>query len=221
MARPDEGMKVLEERRFAVGAMAGDQEAVRAIWHAHRRWVAAILLAHKPREADLEDLLQEVAMTLVRQVHTLNDPAAVRPWLRAVALNAARTHGRRQKLTRKMFAPTGMQPSERSEAAREVDTGRTDAREEGRRALRIARGLPAEYGEPLILRAVRGLSYKQIADIMGVPVTTIETRLARARRMVREEMLREEEGTTAGRIGPPGVPATSTDDSAESREEPL
>lgn len=203
---------MLEEHRQATGAMSGDQEAVRAIWHAHRRWVAAILLAHKPREADLEDLLQEVAMTLVRQVHALKDPAAVRPWLRTVALNMARTAGRRQRLTRKIIPMTigaGEGPDDVS-----LDPARVDAREEGRRALRIARGLPAEYGEPLILRAVRGLSYKQIADILGVPVTTIETRLARARRMVREELMREEE--QSGVVGRVGAAHAATDRENES-----
>ena len=42
--------------------------------------------------------------------------------------------------------------------------------------------------EPLLLRCVRGLSYQQISTILELPVTTIETRLARARRMLREEM---------------------------------
>jgi RNA polymerase sigma-70 factor (ECF subfamily) len=60
--------------------------------------------------------------------------------------------------------------------------------EEARRAMAAANRLPEEYREPLLLRCVRGMSYKQIADLMGVPVTTIETRLARARRMVREEL---------------------------------
>ena len=91
MGRPNERMTVFEEHRLADGAIAGDAEAVQALWHAHRRWVAAILLAHKPREAELDDLLQEVAVQLVKHVHTLKDPAAVRPWLRTIAINLARS----------------------------------------------------------------------------------------------------------------------------------
>jgi RNA polymerase sigma-70 factor (ECF subfamily) len=48
--------------------------------------------------------------------------------------------------------------------------------------------LPEHYREPLLLRAVRGMSYRQIADTLGVPITTVETRLARARRMLRDEL---------------------------------
>ena len=43
--------------------------------------------------------------------------------------------------------------------------------------------LPSDYREPLILRCVRGMTYQQISEILDLPVTTIETRLARARRI--------------------------------------
>ena len=166
--------------------MDGDRDAIRALWHRHRRWVAAVLLAHMPSDAELEDLLQEVAMTLVRHVHTLKDPGAVRPWLRSVSVNLARTAGRRRQVRRRVETPV------RADApgveAWEDPRGRGAAVEEGQRALRLARELPEAYREPLLLRAVRGLTYRQIADALDVPVTTVETRLVRARRMLRELM---------------------------------
>jgi len=156
-----------------------------AIWQAHRRWVAAILLAHMPREADVEDLLQEVAMRLVEHAGDIASRGSVRPWLRTVALNVARTHGRRQKVRRAAFPRLADDPLPNAAGD---DADAPDERDLGRRALELARELPEDYREPLLLRAVRGLSYKQIADILDVPVTTIETRLVRARRMLREQL---------------------------------
>lgn len=164
-----------------------DADAVRAIWHAHRRWVAAILIAHMPRGAELEDLLQEVAMKLVRHVGSLQDPAAIRPWLRTIAINTARTSGRKQKV-RKRFFPRLVAENEPVEAPTPEAPAQAGVMEEGKRAMEMARSLPEEYREPLLLRAVRGMSYRQIADTLGVPITTIETRLVRARRMLREQM---------------------------------
>jgi RNA polymerase sigma-70 factor (ECF subfamily) len=158
--------------------------------------VAAILLAHMPRGAELEDLLQEVAMKLVRHVGTLQDPAAVRPWLRTIAINAARTAGRKQKVRRRFF-PRLVAENEPVEAPEPEAPNQSSAREEGKRAMELARQLPEEYREPLMLRAVRGMSYRQIADTLGVPITTIETRLVRARRMLREQM--ERAGTPAAK----------------------
>lgn len=179
----------MEERNLAGGAIAGDADAVQALWHAHRRWVAAILLAHKPREAEVDDLLQEVALLLVKNIQTLNDPAAVKPWLRTIAINLARSSGRRSRVVKKVM-PVLAADAQRSAELNELSEGPGDDR--GRRALELASQLPAEYREPLILRAVRGMSYRQIADVMGVPMTTIETRLARARRMLKEEIERLE-----------------------------
>ena len=162
-------------------------DRVRELWQAHRRWVAAILLAHKPREADLEDLLQEVAMRLVRHGDEGEGLASPKNWLRTVAVNVARTHGRKHKVRRRVWAKEA--PEMES-----ISDGRTDPVmdkaeiEEGERALDLARTLPEQYREPLLLRAVRGMSYRQIADVMGVPVTTVETRIVRGRRMLRELM---------------------------------
>ena len=90
-----------EDTRLIEAAIASDPDALRLVWERHRRWAAALILAYKPREADLEDLLQEVAMSFVRRVHELRDPAAFKPWLRSVAINAARLSGRKQTLAKK------------------------------------------------------------------------------------------------------------------------
>lgn len=180
-------MTVFEEHRLAGGAIAGDESATQALWHAHRRWVAAILLAHKPRDAELDDLLQEVAVSMVKNIHTLADPGAVRPWLRTIAVNLARSAGRRQKVIRKVM-PIVAAGAQRTAERNEAIDGPAGCDDRGRRALELAQALAPEYREPLLLRAVRGMSYRQIADVMGVPMTTIETRLARARRMLKEQL---------------------------------
>lgn len=168
-----------------------DHADLRELWLAHRRWVGAILLAHKPAREDLEDLLHEVALRFVRSADELRDPAAVRPWLRTVAVNVARTAGRKTRVRQDAARTVAEQVSER---AHRSDLGgapaseRLSAREEAERAMAAARRLPEHYREPLLLRAVRGMTYRQIADTLGVPMTTVETRLARARRMLREEL---------------------------------
>ena len=46
--------------------------------------------------------------------------------------------------------------------------------------------LPAEFREAITLRELDGMSYKEIADIAGVPIGTVMSRLARARRQLQE-----------------------------------
>lgn len=170
-------------------AVEGDREALRAVWSRHRRWVAAILLAHMPREAELDDLLQDVATLVVSKIHGLRGgEGALRPWLRAIALSVARTRGRRTQVRKagwlrlvQWAAGPGVEEDRRGASAE------SPLVEEGRRLMELAAELPDGYREPLLLKCVQGMSYKEIGEVMGLPDTTIETRIARARRMLREK----------------------------------
>jgi RNA polymerase sigma-70 factor (ECF subfamily) len=146
-------------------------DALALFWRENRAWIAAVLHAHRPREVEVDDLLQEVALALVRHAGDL-DLARARPWLRRVAINCSRDAGRRAKVRRRPV-PSLAEP-EAPESA-------------GLDALGAVMTLPMDYREPLLL-SLRGLPQWVIAEVMEVPVTTVETRLVRARRMVREAL---------------------------------
>jgi RNA polymerase sigma-70 factor (ECF subfamily) len=171
-------------RSNASGGGGGAQDA-EAVWVRHRRWVAAILLAHKPREADIDDLLQTVAHTVAGKLDGLQGgEASVKAWLRTVAINTARAAGRKAKVRRRYLSLVreGFEPVPAAETAPRD----AEALERGRRLLDLSRALPEKYREPLLLRCVQGMSYRQIGEVLGLPETTIETRIARGRKMLRE-----------------------------------
>lgn len=162
-----------------IAAIHGEAEALSALWVEHRRWVAAVLLAYKPNHEDLEDLLQEVAMTLVSKVNTVRDEKNVRAWLRTVAINVARASARTSRSRPKLVG------------TEEVDVMPSEARptgpdESASKMLELTAHLPEAYREPLILKAVHGMRSRQISRILGIPEATVDTRVSRARRMLRE-----------------------------------
>ncbi len=161
-----------------VDAMNGDRVAMDALWHEHRRWIAAVLLAHKAPEDHVEDLLQEVAMTVVAKIKTLRDTRHIRAWLRTVAINAARASARARR-ARPKLAVLAVDPLGPDAADAAVD-------DEARRLMTLATRLPETYREPLMLRAIHGMRGRHIAEIMNLAEATVETRIARARRMLRE-----------------------------------
>jgi RNA polymerase sigma-70 factor, ECF subfamily len=189
-----------EQDTLAAAAMRGDHAALAAIWQANRRWVAAVLLAYKPHHEDLEDLLQEVAMTLVSKVNTLRDQTNVRAWLRAVAINTARAAARtansrpRPRLSLASVDGSDFHPEHRD---RREFAGSIPPDEEAMRAVEMATRLPEAYREPLILKAVHGMRSRQISSILGIPEATVDTRVSRARKMLRE-LLRPAQAALAG-----------------------
>lgn len=177
-----------DDQSLVRDAIAGDESSLRELWSRHRRWVAAILLAHMPRDADLDDLLQEVAVAVVAKITGLREEAAFKPWLRAVAISIAKTTARRRQVRKtgwlRLVSFTGARDEDRSHDQA------SPAMLEGRRLMELCAQLPDGYREPLILKCVQDMSYKQIGSVMGLPDTTIETRIARARKMLRERATR-------------------------------
>jgi RNA polymerase sigma-70 factor (ECF subfamily) len=57
-------------------------------------------------------------------------------------------------------------------------------------------GLPVEFREVFVLREMEGLSYKEIASVAGVPIGTVMSRLARARRRLQSVVTRRERSTS-------------------------
>ncbi|MGI9014786.1 MAG: RNA polymerase sigma factor [Phycisphaerales bacterium] len=191
----------VDDAALVARARGGDRSALEQLWISNRRWVAAIVLAHRPRNVDVEDLMQQVAVKVISKLDTLRDEGAFKPWLRQIALNACRGAARGLRPTLSLTTSetpergqTVAPPASGSEHGRAM----VDHRDAAARLYRQVESLPSEYAEPLIMRCVQEMSYAQISEILELPITTIETRLARARRMLREEMSGD---TLAGDIG--------------------
>ncbi len=173
-------------------AIAGDLDALSECWRENRRWLLTVLLAHCPRGVDAEDLLGEVALRVVREISELSDPAALRAWLRVIAVNVARSSVRQASLRScETLQVDPIDPRHGEEERREESESRTQ------RILQLVDGLRQEYREPLLLKAVHGWSQRQIAATLGVPVTTVETRLARARRSLRAQVSNNSSGASS------------------------
>lgn len=179
---------------------ASPQAWVLPAWEKHRAWVPALLLAHKPRWADVDDLLQEVALQVIRKAHEVREPEAFPGWLRTVAINVARVAARKgpQSGWRGIRAALGLGSASLPEPADQRDAASQSLAltEHARRILDIAQELEDEYREPLLLKAVHGMSYREISAVMNLPETTIETRVTRGRKKLRELLERSREVET-------------------------
>jgi RNA polymerase sigma-70 factor, ECF subfamily len=128
-------------------------------------------------DADAEDVVQDACVRAVRFFASLRDGDA-RAWLFAIVRNTWYS-----RVTRRAGAETQALDS----ATDDPVDGALDpeARLLQQRDVARVRGaleqLPADFREVLILREIEGLSYKEIAAIVQVPIGTVMSRLARAR----------------------------------------
>jgi len=132
-----------------------------------------------------DDLAAETFLVAFRKRRTF-DPArgGVRPWLYGIATNLVAQH--RRGLSRMLAAFRRVPVADPSEVGPEdrVPTKVDAAGVRGPLAAAIA-GLPAGDRDVLLLIALAGLTYQEVAESLGIPYGTVGSRLNRARRKVR------------------------------------
>jgi RNA polymerase sigma factor (sigma-70 family) len=127
-----------------------------------------------------EDLVQAVFLEAWRRRNDVSlAPEEARPWLFGVALNMVRNHGRSLRRHRAALARL---PRPRPDADLGDDLAqRLDDERLARAALERFRQLSRREQDVIALCAWAELSYEQAAKVLGVPVGTVRSRLARAR----------------------------------------
>jgi len=158
-------------------ACRGDRAAFDALAARYRCGVLAVTL-DLSRSLDVaEDLVQEALASAWGHIGELRDAAAFGPWLRQIAINCFRMWQRRpwpEELPEREPVATGPDPAEHAR------------RMELLRALHAElRGLPRQNRLALLMRALGGASYGEIARFLGVPERTVAGRIYRARRELR------------------------------------
>jgi RNA polymerase sigma-70 factor (ECF subfamily) len=129
-------------------------------------------------DAEAEDVVQDACVRAMRFFPSLRDDDA-RPWLFAIVRNAwySRAVRRAGSLERSSIETARYDPAD-SAPDPEARLLRQHAVVRVRETLEQ---LPPDFREVLVLREFEDMSYKEIASVVGVPIGTVMSRLARAR----------------------------------------
>jgi RNA polymerase sigma-70 factor (ECF subfamily) len=170
-------------RQRSVGPLPGERAVVERLVREHGAWVRSAVFAVTGRVDLVDDVVQQVWMRVWQRISTLENPGQVRTWLYAIARNAAIdvcVAEHRHQVVAQRLRSTSETDGERSAVRKAPDRELHDT------LLEAVRALPAIYREPFALRHLEDWSYAQIGAALGLSVETVETRLVRARRMLRE-----------------------------------
>ncbi len=132
-------------------------------------------------EHDAQDIVQEALLRAVRFSDQCRDDEP-RTWLLKIVRNTCNTwHTRRRDgvTSDETLNDLASPPSSGPDRALE----RTQQASDVRRAIEL---LPDEFREAVVLREIEGLSYKEVAAVIGVPIGTVMSRLSRARERLKE-----------------------------------
>lgn len=160
----------------------GDRSAFDQLVRRHGGWVKGVIYGVLGNGDRTEDVAQQVWQSAWGRIGDLRSVGQWRTWLYRLARNAAVDAGREQTRRRKLAKQAADNPSIRQMAAPD---SQVIGDERHRAVMDAIGGLTAIYREPFVLRHLEGWSYQQIAETMDLPIATIETRLVRARQLLR------------------------------------
>ena len=175
----------LSDNELVERARAGDIRSYEELVRRYERLVGRVIYPYAGRDAAVEDLVQETFLRAYDRLDTFNPEYRFKTWLLAIANNLGiDALSRRREVVE--FNP---------ELHARVTRGPEEVAVEADRARSVRDAvltLPEAYSVPLVLRYAEGLTYAEIAEILGITVPALKSRLFRARNMLAERL--EERG---------------------------
>ena len=174
-------------------SMGGDAESFNQLILRWERPIYALAYRVIGREEDARDVCQETFLRAFRALPGFKGQAKFSSWLYRIALNLCRDWIRRQRRAPVMQMPEGVEPGELI-----AETGPVESIEDlvSRRQLsalveQAMALLPEEQRTAIILKEYHGLTFQEIADLVGCPLSTVKTRLYQGLAVLRRELAKD------------------------------
>ena len=160
-------------------AIRGDGKAFHALVDAHSQRLYRLAVSLVGNATDAEDVLQETFAGAFRGLAGFQGRSSVKTWLTRILVTQA-AKWRRDRQRRGMPSTDEVEVSQADSAATSIG-----AKIDLQAALQL---LSQEHREVLVLREFEGMSYDEMAEAIGLPLGTVESRLHRARAELKEKL---------------------------------
>lgn len=173
---PDGADRAADAERLA-RAIEGDQRAFQDLYERHRRAVFKVAYGLTRNVEDALDVVQETFIKAHKSIHRFERRASVGTWLCQIAVHQAIDMGRRRKVRQ------AEQLDEMRQAGGQLGPAAQASERELTQALEKALAqLSDKHRAVFVLAAIKGLSYKEIAQAVGCSLGTVMSRLFYARK---------------------------------------
>ena len=187
-------MASTDEERVA-RATAGDQDCFNQLVARWERPIYALAYRTLGRDEDARDVTQETFLRAFRSIGGFRGQAKFSSWLYRIALNLCRDWIRRERRAPIVQPPEDVDVMELA-AASEPSESIEDlvARKDLSRAVERAMALlPDEQRTAIVLKEYHGLTFQEIAELLGCPLSTVKTRLYQGLTVLRRELAKGEQ----------------------------
>jgi RNA polymerase sigma-70 factor (ECF subfamily) len=180
----------LTDEELVTRSMGGDTDSFNQLVLRWERPIYALAYRVIGREEEARDVCQDTFLRAYRALPGFKGQAKFSSWLYRIALNLCRDWIRRQRRAPVMQMPDGADPLEvaaEREPAESIET--LVARRELSAVVEEAMArLPEEQRTAIILKEYHGMTFQEIADLQGCPLSTVKTRLYQGLSVLRRQL---------------------------------
>ena len=126
---------------------------------------------------DTDDILQNVCLRVMLKIHTLREPERFRPWLATILKREALAYIRSIRPIRQLEHEPVLQDDSNIEK-------QLIQQEENAAFFKLLMSLPEKYRQVVLLKYYSGNQYDEIAEILGITTSAVQSQLFRARKMI-------------------------------------
>jgi len=180
------------DEELVARSMGGDQDSFNQLILRWERPIYALAYRTIGREEDARDVCQETFLRAFRALPRFRREAKFSSWLYRIALNLCRDWARKERRTRLVQVPEDTDLMEMAAAAEPSESienlvARKDLTRRVEQAMTL---LPEEQRTAIVLKEYHGLTFQEIADLQGCPLSTVKTRLYQGLTVLRRELAR-------------------------------
>jgi RNA polymerase sigma-70 factor (ECF subfamily) len=175
----DTDLELVERHRY------GDQAAFEQIYRLHAEMVFNLALRMTGDAEEAADVSQETFLRVHRYCGRFRGRSSLKTWIYRVAVNCCRSRFRRNQTWRTRILSGSLERVEQVPDVRRGPEDHTLARDCGEAVSQALSRLPEPFREAVVLRDLEGLSYEEIARVVGIRIGTVRSRIARGRDRLR------------------------------------
>ncbi len=178
----------MEERELVEQSRAGNQEAFADLVKRYKTKVFNLAFSFTRDQAVADDLAQEVFIKAYFGLPKFRFQSEFGTWLYRITVNHVRDYLReKSKMSRVPFDDLRQTPSSQEDEITKKEQAQT-AEQQRKLVLQSLQTLPEKYQVIITLRDIRGFSYEEISRILKISPGTVDSRLHRARKMLRKKI---------------------------------
>ena len=180
------------DEELVARSIGGDQDSFNQLILRWERPIYALAYRTIGREEDARDVCQETFLRAFRALPKFRREAKFSSWLYRIALNLCRDWARRERRTPLVQPPEDtdlMELAAASEPSESIEhlVARKDLARRVEQAMTL---LPEEQRTAIVLKEYHGLTFQEIADLQGCPLSTVKTRVYQGLSVLRRELAR-------------------------------